>query len=185
MNRRPPTDFPFDQVYESLARPLVDKKLEENPMRPLLLGVLVDGERVVSVRDFPAAHFFDSLATKEALGVVIRNLLPCIGANMCLALLAESWVKSTTPDGAARIDRSRSLEFDPAATEAVVITLYGPDGATRVGALPIFPDRVVKYRPLRDADGVASGRLTPNPDIDATMATAVADAAVRKAQRTS
>jgi hypothetical protein len=175
-------EFPYEKVYAHFARTLVDKKLKQNPIPPTLYSVLIANEAIV-VEGCPVNPFFASSNAKAELGRVIRAVLPYLKPDMGLVLISESWVKTTNRVNEAQHDRTRSLEFDPDATEAIVIMIYGPGGEARVGMLPIVAGRMVEYGPLSEANSFLAGRLSLHPDSDPNKAAAMASDAVRKAKQ--
>jgi hypothetical protein len=178
-------EFPYEKVYEFFARGLTGTIVKENPFAAMFYGVaIVDGE-VNTNGGMSIQDYFSSAAGQAAFGEELREMLPSLTPRFGLVVIAESWIKMTDLEGARRRDRTRSLEHDPDAIEALVIMIYGPGGEMRKGTLPISRGREVAYQAIEAAGGLSGGRLSPNPHSNPVDVVDTAAAAIRKAQKKS
>jgi len=160
--------FPFEAVYERLARELIGKGLPKGDLPPVILTVVVEGEHVVHVDPFPIAQMMTSPAGSRAVGALLQRYVPDLPPNACAVLISEAYVRSVAADPNAvqgeirkQAGIPRDLKHDPQAREVVVIQLYRP-GQQRTGSLPILPGRVLEYAPLEPETAVHAGRLSPD-----------------------
>lgn len=181
------TPFPYEVVYDYFAKPLAGSTLAADTWEPRMYAVFAKDGAVAIVEKLPVAPLFTSVKGKSVLGGVIRMMLKQLPPDSCLVLMSESWIKTVDASKAGQHERSKSLEHDPDATEAIAIMLYGPGDAMKAGHLPIGAGRVVRYQPLIPGQAESGGRLSPQPEGDPVAAASAAHAAreaIRKAATT-
>jgi hypothetical protein len=160
--------FSFETVYEYFARICVEAGLpKDGEHPPMMFLVQTLDDQIVSAKDLPTVHFFRDNAGKDRLGMLLSMIVPNLPANMCLVLMSEAYVRTLQAEPGEKIKDARargnvpqSLADDPQAEEVLLIQIYRP-GETRMGRLPIKPDRSLEYRPLEEQHTWAEGRLVP------------------------
>jgi hypothetical protein len=153
-------NFPYPEVYEFFARPLIQTGLDPEPTSELYV-VRTDGTKITELIPLPVAHYFADNEGKAHLGRDIQHMLGLLPPDFGMVLIHEVWTKTLSLDETR--DRPASLENAPGAIEAVAIFLYHGD-ELRLGTLPIAKDRSVSYCPLNPPALSLAGRLTANAD---------------------
>lgn len=154
--------FPWEFIYDAFAKPIAKQGLDKEDMTPKLFAVHVEDGAIVGLQPLPVAQFFSGPNGKDLLGGIIRSALDTVDddAPFCLVMLSEAYMRHVdlpTDEEAEKIQNS-SLKDDPKATECVYINIMRKH-ENRIGALPIMPDRSVKYAPLMHV-GSSSGRFS-------------------------
>lgn len=160
------TPFPFESVYEQLARALLLKGLPTDGDVPPVLMIIATNSAgtIVDMDHMPLAQLFADNAGKDVAGRLLSSIVPHLPPHACAVLVSEAYTRSTTkePDENWKDVRKKipdNLADDPESTEILLIQLYRPD-EVRMGGLPILPGRQLKYMPLHPAAHM-QGRLIP------------------------
>lgn len=158
-------DFPYEEVYEHFARPLVEVGLGTEVLSAMMALALTEGQKVIKVDMLPNAMvrvFFSGPEGKEMLGRFIRDAIAKMPDKTCLVLITEAhWREAKSLEEAKEADRN-GLKNDPKAIEVVMVSIYTRNGQ-QIGILPIKADRTLEYQPMERMKK-AAGRLTTNPN---------------------
>ncbi len=144
--------FPFEMVYDKLAKSLDGKDLTELPFGPYYLREkVVDGDVYVtgfSPLDF-ILNFFLVEGGQEKLYELTKKELADSDDDQCAVLAHEGHFKIAPDAAGAALEamKDKGLSQDPNAQHAVVIIVFHKSGQ-RMGFCPIDANRVVSYGPM-------------------------------------
>jgi hypothetical protein len=129
------SDFKFEQVYETLARPLDNRPVPTDPFGPMLVKVLSEEDGIFVLGTLqPAAiqAYFASEEGTEHLAYLIEEMLGKQGKDFCIVKVYECY-----NDASERTHKG------------IALCIHHKSGI-RMGYLPIDSDRISHYAPLLD-----------------------------------
>lgn len=138
--------FPFNVVYDHIAKPLCKTGLHKETLDPYMAIVEVQDNKVTNVKQLPSENinpFFMKGNSKQGLANFIRLALTGIGDHpFCIVLITEAFIKVMETKNRKDLPEYKQgqLAEDPESEEAVFINIYRPEGSA-CGFLKIKKDR--------------------------------------------
>jgi len=146
------SDFPFEAVYDKLARFMIDKGLPQEDMpAALFVAKIIDGEPEFDLGP-PISSLMNSRSGKLVLNRLIGTIVTALPDDMCVVFLSEAYLRGIKIEDGQDYEQARAalpamLKDDPESQEVMMINIFRR-GENRTGSLPIGPNRTLTYAPL-------------------------------------